>query len=305
MTGDKPRISPAPPKAPAPRIAPAPPVRRPADGDAPLAILVDYDGTIAITDVGDTVMADHVTAEWEPIVAAYDAGLVGSRRTMLAEVALLRATEAELLATAAAQPHDRGFAPFVGLARSAGIPVEIVSDGFGFFIPAATERLGLADLPIVTATTTFDGDRASMEFPNGHPSCFVCGTCKRQRVLAHQAAGRAVVFIGDGESDRYAAGYADVVFAKSSLVRLCLEYGWPFHRWTEFAEIERWLADVLTEWLRDPTSLVGPVVRPFFCGPEAWGDGREDPPPQSMSTADTPNPARRRQNIVRRSAGGR
>jgi 2-hydroxy-3-keto-5-methylthiopentenyl-1-phosphate phosphatase len=197
-------------------------------------------------------------------------------------VAMLRATEAELMATAAAQPHDPGFGSLVALARSAGIPVEVVSDGFGFFIPAAMERLGLADLPIVTATTTFDGDRVSMTFPNGHPTCFVCGTCKRRRVLAHQAAGRAVVFIGDGESDRYAAGYADVVFAKSSLVRLCLEYGWPFQRWTEFAEIERWLAATLAAWRRDPDSLAGPVARPFFCGPEVWGEGRDDPPPGGL-----------------------
>jgi 2-hydroxy-3-keto-5-methylthiopentenyl-1-phosphate phosphatase len=183
------------------------------------------------------------------------------------------------MATAAAQPHDPGFVSFVALARSAGIPVEIVSDGFGFFIPAAMDRLGLGDLPIVTATTTFDGDRVRMAFPNGHPTCFVCGTCKRQRVLAHKAVGRSVVFIGDGESDRYAAGYADVVFAKASLVRICLEYGWPFRRWTEFAEIERWLAQTIDAWRQEPSSLAGPAVRPFFCGPEVWGDGREDPPP--------------------------
>ena len=48
----------------------------------------------------------------------------------------------------------------------------------------------------------------------------------------------AVVFIGDGESDRYAAGYSDIVFAKRSLVRICLEAGWPFQRWTEFREID-------------------------------------------------------------------
>jgi 2-hydroxy-3-keto-5-methylthiopentenyl-1-phosphate phosphatase len=260
-------------------IAPVGPIPPLADGQVPLAILVDYDGTIAITDVGDTVMADHVTADWEPMVAAYDAGRAGSRKTMLAEIAMLRATEDELMATAAAQPHDPGFASFAGLARSVGIPVEIVSDGFGFFIPAAMERLGLADLPIVTATTTFDGDRARMEFSNGHPTCFVCGTCKRQRVLAHQVAGRSVVFIGDGESDRYAAGYSDVVFAKSLLARLCIDNGWPFHRWTEFVEIERWLAETITAWRADPASLPGPVARPFFCGPEVWGEGREDPPP--------------------------
>ena len=153
-----------------------------------------------------------------------------------------------------------------------------MSDGFGFFIAPALERLGVGDLPIVTAVTTFSGRSARIEFPNGHPSCFVCGTCKRNRVLAHQAAGRAVVFIGDGESDRYAAGYADVVFAKRALVRLCIESGWPFERFTEFSEIDAWLIDMLAAFRTDPAGLPGPRSRPLFCGPEAWGPDRWDPP---------------------------
>jgi 2-hydroxy-3-keto-5-methylthiopentenyl-1-phosphate phosphatase len=260
-------------------ILSAPPVQPLASGAAPLAILLDYDGTVAQTDVGDTVMAEHVNADWEPIAAAYDEGRIGSRRAMEAELALLRATEADLMATAALQPHDPGLDPLVRRANEVGIPVEIVSDGFAFYIPAALASLGLAELSIVAASTTFAGDRARIDFPNGHPSCFVCGTCKRQRVLAHQAAGRSVVFVGDGESDRYAAGYADVVFAKRALVRICIEAGWPFHRWTELSEVEAWLATTLDAWHADPSTLPRPVARPYFCGPEVWGEGREDPPP--------------------------
>jgi 2-hydroxy-3-keto-5-methylthiopentenyl-1-phosphate phosphatase len=259
-------------------IAPAPPVLPLQPGAAPLAILLDYDGTVARTDVGDTVMADHVTADWEPIVTAYEEGRIGSRQTMIAELDLLRATEAELMATAAAQPHDPGVARLARRAEAERIPVEIVSDAIGFYIPDAMAALGLGDLPVVAASTTFAGDRAGIAFPNGHPACFVCGTCKRQRVLAHQAAGRAVVFVGDGESDRYAAGYADVVFAKRSLVRICIEAGWAFRRWTELREVDAWLADVVEAWRLDPGCLPGPVARPFFCGPEVWGEGRTDPP---------------------------
>ena len=58
----------------------APPIPPLAPDAPPLAILVDYDGTIALTDVSDTVMAEHVPGVWEAEVAAYDAGQVGSRR---------------------------------------------------------------------------------------------------------------------------------------------------------------------------------------------------------------------------------
>ena len=114
----------------------------------------------------------------------------------------------------------------------------------------------------------------------------MCGTCKRLRVLAHRAAGRQVVFIGDGQSDRYAAGYSDTVFAKRSLVQICVEAGWPFERWTRFGEIESWLATTLDAWRADPASLPGipsgtPPPHGYFCGPEVWGDGLEDPPPDA------------------------
>jgi 2-hydroxy-3-keto-5-methylthiopentenyl-1-phosphate phosphatase len=266
---------------------PPPPVPPPLGaGELPLAILIDYDGTISLTDVTDTVMAEHVPGVWEEASALYDAGGMGSRRLMAWEIELIDADPAALLAAAARQPHDPGFVPFVRLAQAAGIPIEIVSDGFGFFIEPALAALGVPELPVVTARTTFQGRRASIEFPNGHPACFVCGTCKRARVLAYRAAGRRVLFIGDGESDRYAGGYSDIVFAKRSLERICLEAGWPFHRWTAFSEIEAWLADLLTTWRADPTTLTPvtagePPPNGYFCGPEAWGEGLVDPPPDS------------------------
>jgi 2-hydroxy-3-keto-5-methylthiopentenyl-1-phosphate phosphatase len=259
----------------------APPVPPLGPGEPPLAILVDYDGTIALTDVSDMVMATHVPGVWEAEAAAYDAGQVGSRRLMELEMSLVDVPSADLLATAAAQPHDPGFVPFVRRAQAARVPVEIVSDGFGFFIEPALEALGVGELPVITARTTFDGRRATISFPNGNPSCFVCGTCKRDRVLAHQAAGRAVVFVGDGESDRYAAGYADIVWAKRSLVGICLEAGWTFRRWTAFAEIDVWLEEVLATWRTDAATSPGPQARPFFCGPEVWGEGLVDPPPSA------------------------
>jgi 2-hydroxy-3-keto-5-methylthiopentenyl-1-phosphate phosphatase len=230
-------------------------------------------------------MAEVAPSGWEDATADYDAGLIGSRRLMEWEVGLWPNDPSRLLELAARQPHDPGFVPLVRRAQAARIPVEVVSDGFGFFIEAALARLGVSDVPVVTASTTFDGETRSIAFPNGHPACFVCGTCKRNRVLAHQAAGRAVVFVGDGESDRYAAGYSDVVFAKRSLVQLCLANGWPFERWTELAEVDRWLADTIDDWRANPASLPCPTPKPFFCGPEVWGEGRSDP----VSTSQRPD----------------
>ena len=87
----------------------APPIRPLRPGEPPLAILVDYDGTIALTDVSDTVMAEHVPGIWEAEAAAYDAGLMGSRRLMTWEMAQVDADPA------GAVRDGRGPAPRSGL----------------------------------------------------------------------------------------------------------------------------------------------------------------------------------------------
>ena len=107
--------------------SPVPPL---VPGEPPLAILIDYDGTVALTDVSDTIMAEHVHV-WEAEVAAYDAGLLGSRRLMEREVAMISVPADDLLATAAKQPHDDGFA------RSSGAPERPGS-------PSRSSRMGSA-----------------------------------------------------------------------------------------------------------------------------------------------------------------
>src|SRR3954454_22362788 len=118
-------------------VGPPAPVPSREPGQPPIALLVDYDGTTAQTDVSDALMAEFVNADWEAHVAAYDAGIVGSRRLMARAGGLITTGPALLRAEAAAQPHDETFVPFAEAARDAGLPVEVVSDGFGFFIEPA------------------------------------------------------------------------------------------------------------------------------------------------------------------------
>jgi 2-hydroxy-3-keto-5-methylthiopentenyl-1-phosphate phosphatase len=255
---------------------PVPPLR---PGQPPLAILVDYDGTIAQTDVADQILMRYIGEQYVQDDAAYTAGLAGSRTLYTSQVKLLPGAPDEVEALANAQPVDTTFAPFVTRALDLEVPLEVVSDGFGFYIEPALARMGVPKIPVITARTTFDGQLAAMEFPFGHPDCLVCGTCKRQRVLAHQAAGRTVVLVGDGVSDRYAAAFSDLIFAKPPLSNMCRTEGWAFTAWDNFAELEAWLARAVADWRVDPSSLPRHRTRPFICGPEAWGPGRTDPPP--------------------------
>jgi len=241
-------------------------------GQPPIAVLVDFDGTIAHGDVTAAVMTANLAPgrelPWEE----------GSRLTwpdMMRQAAdRFPAEPARLLAAAARVPLDATFTALAARASVARVAMEVVSDGFGFFIGPALERLGAAWVPIASGDTRFGPARTRVEFPFGNPGCHVCGTCKRNRVLAHQAAGRRVAFVGDGESDRYAAGYADVVFAKDGLVEICEASGVAYRPWASFADVTAWLDEQLAAFSRDPAVLPAPVSRPLFCGPEIWGPQR-------------------------------
>jgi 2-hydroxy-3-keto-5-methylthiopentenyl-1-phosphate phosphatase len=260
----------------------------PADA-APVSFLVDYDGTISLVDVGDELLvrfvADRATLAEKD--RQYDEARLGSRELMLWDLSVLPEDAQLLRSTAASLPQDETFPRLVDVCRSHRAEIEVVSDGFGFHVEPNLARLGLEDLPVATNETRLDGPERGMTFPYGHPACFVCGTCKRERVRIRQLAGRVVVFVGDGTSDRFAAAHADVVFAKRSLARICAAEGWPFHSWDTFDEIAAWAErafadgtlpashEAMPEW----RARHAPTQRPFICGPEVWGPGRTTPGP--------------------------
>ena len=264
---------------------------------APVSVLVDYDGTVSRQDVGTVLLAEHALVD-QAVVAAkdadYDAGRWGSRDLMQWDMEVLPRDGALLRSSAAGIPQDETFVSFVAAVRDAGAAIEIVSDGLGFYVASNLARLdpALADLAVATNDNDVDGD-GRLSFPYGHPACFVCGTCKRERVRAHEADGRVVIFIGDGTSDRYAAHHADIVWAKDSLLRWGEATSRDFRAWDRFAEIRTWFVEALADGGLPATAADLPAwrathrpLRPdFVCGPEAWGPGRLVPRPLDLRVA--------------------
>lgn len=264
-------------------MAAAHPIPRFDPDGAPISLLVDFDGTISLHDVGDTLLARHAPdpAEVARIDRLYDEGRVGSRELVAWDIEVLPSDPDLLLREATAIPMDETFTDLVRTVRDIGGAVEIVSDGIGFHVEPMLARLGLSDLPVATNATEPGRGGAGVTFPYGHPACFVCGTCKRERVRRHQEAGRAVVFVGDGTSDRYAAHHADVVLAKASLAAWCQAEQVPYEPWRRLADVADWIASALTDGRlpADRAAYLDWAARyranevAFICGPESSGVG--------------------------------
>lgn len=179
---------------------------------------------------------------------------------------MLTGTREEMLAFVLEHcPMDPTFVPFVGWLRDRAVPLTVVSDGSAFHIEPMLAAAGLADIPVITNEFGFGRDErfAKLAFPNAHPECIGCGTCKMLAVTNAQAAtGMPVAFIGDGVSDRFAALYADVVFAKRELPAYCESAGVPYRPWTNFDDVRSWL-----ESGEVPPGALAPIVCPGWTLP--------------------------------------
>ena len=250
---------------------------------APISVLVDFDGTISLADVGDALLARLAPdkAEVARLDRLYDEGRVGSRELITWDMEVLPRDPSLLLREATAIHMDPTFPDLVRTVRDVGGAVEIVSDGIGFHVEPMLARIGLSDLPVATNASQLGRGGAGVSVPYGHPACLVCGTCKRERVRRHQEAGRAVVFVGDGTSDRYAAHHADMVFAKASLAAWCQAENVPYEPWSRLSEVADWIATALDDGRLPASEAAFPewatrhraTVVAFICGPEATGTG--------------------------------
>jgi 2,3-diketo-5-methylthio-1-phosphopentane phosphatase len=287
-------------------IAALDPPRFPPDG-APLSVLVDFDGTISLEDVGDALLArfapdQAAVAEMDRL---YHEGEVGSRDLMRWDMDVLPADAGLLIRAATEIGLDGSFRELVTVVEDVGGAVEVVSDGLGFHIGPLLDTIGLGRIAVATNLAVPGRGGEAVAFPYGHPACSVCGTCKRERVRAHRNAGRAVVFVGDGASDRYAAHHADVVFAKGALAAYCEGAHLPFVGWRQLGDVASWVRAALADG-RLPASRAGfeawagerrSEPERFICGPEAPRAGRlglaligADAPDEDRPTRALPQP---------------
>jgi 2-hydroxy-3-keto-5-methylthiopentenyl-1-phosphate phosphatase len=203
------------------------------------AVLVDFDGTACAHDVAFHLLQEFGRDGWEPYDDAIDAGTIGLREGIRAQAALLDADDMTLLRFALDHCRmDPTFRPFVEWCSEQGVPVTLVSDGFGFYIEPLLRAHGIDGVDVITNSWGRDDEGLpGLAFANGHPSCVGCGTCKMQAVVTARDALGPVAFVGDGSSDRFGALYADVVFAKDHLATTCARDGVPFVSWTTFDDV--------------------------------------------------------------------
>jgi 2-hydroxy-3-keto-5-methylthiopentenyl-1-phosphate phosphatase len=218
------------------------------------ALVIDFDGTICPQDVSEKILQEFAPPEWWEIDLEFQRGEIGSRECLVRQGALLSGSRESILEFALNRFNlEPSFGPFVEWARGNEMDVAVASDGFGFYVEPMLRAAGIEGVTVYTnETATRDGQPPRFSFPNAHPICVGCGTCKMLVVLRSRERFGPVAFVGEGHSDRYGALYSDLVFAKKHLVDICEQDGIAFKGWETFDDVRM--------GLEEATVLPGPVA---------------------------------------------
>ncbi|WP_339532073.1 MtnX-like HAD-IB family phosphatase [Pseudomonas mucidolens] len=205
-------------------------------------IVCDFDGTITPTDVIDNILQRFAGPEWETIEQQWLDGQIGSRECLSRQLALVKATPAELLACFDSVEIDPDFPDFVDHVIDLGASIEVVSDGIEQGIARILSRNYVTLLPILAnRLRQVDQHSWRIDFPHASDACRAAsGNCKCKSTSRHSR----VLVIGDGQSDMCVAATADFVFAKGRLAEYCERNQIPYARFDSFAELPVLLASL-------------------------------------------------------------
>ena len=210
----------------------------------------DFDGTIAVHDVGARMFRTFGGREAEETVLEYLSGAINARECFVRECrAVPHLTKEEFLKFVDQFELDPGFPRFVEFCEGRGIPVTVVSDGFDLYVRRLLESNGLGRLMSIANHVEFvesEGrSRMVPSFPYRDAECDQCANCKRNHLLTLSADDDIIVYIGDGFSDRCPVRYADIVFAKRSLITYCQGQNITYHAFQTFDDVRQRLESLV------------------------------------------------------------
>ena len=193
-----------------------------------LALLLDFDGTVTGADIGSALIRKFGAEGWDRGIRRYDAGEIGVRELLEWETRHLPVSRlGDMRQFAVERATIRpGLRELTDYARRNEIYVEVVSNGWEFYIREVLHRSGFDDLKSCSPVAFFGaGQFAELRYEDGIEVCSITGLCKCERVRLRQREGRSVMYVGDGISDICVAGEADCLMARRELADHCDKKG--------------------------------------------------------------------------------
>lgn len=207
---------------------------------APLLIAVDFDGTITLRDTLHVIVDAHGRrGAWDELQPDLRSGRITVEQAMQQQFSTVTASHDEVAALIRSDVGVReGFTDLVAHAADEGHRLVVMSAGFRSVIDLVLGDIGLGHLEVVANDAVFSAEGCQLVWgPDRGDVCVLCDRrCKRHAIrMRHR--GEAIVYVGDGISDRCASQMADVVFARDDLAEHLSGCGVAFTPYEDFHEV--------------------------------------------------------------------
>jgi 2-hydroxy-3-keto-5-methylthiopentenyl-1-phosphate phosphatase len=191
-----------------------------------IAVQIDFDGTVTIEDVSFLLLDKYAGSPWRQYLKEYNSGKISVgafNKKVFGMVKADRKTMTEFVLTSERVKIRPGFKEFLEYCFKNKFKTIVVSNGLIFYIEAIIKNLGidsLKGLEIFASQNEFHPGGMNVAYigPDGKE----LGTgFKESYTKMLIKKGYDVVYIGDGNSDIYAARKAKYVFATDQLLKRC------------------------------------------------------------------------------------
>jgi len=204
---------------------------------------IDFDGTISQQDICCAMVTKFAREGWEEINHQWETGTLSTEECAQLTLELMDVEPEHLDNFFAKMDIDKSFIDFISWAEQQQYPISILSDGYDNYIEKILSRYGFK-IPYYANHLEYEqGWR--IKCLHRDKDCQKCGVCKTELMQELMQPGYISIYIGDGYSDLCPAEYADIVFAKDSLARLCREKGILFHQYSDFYDIQNKVQEII------------------------------------------------------------
>lgn len=210
----------------------------------PTTVVLDFDGTVTTADVGDEICERFADPSWRDLDRLWEEKRISLPDAQAGMWSLVSGSRDEILAYARRIGTLRpGLDALLDACR--GSELVLASGGFDFYIEAILGEQRLTRFAAVYSNVGLvESGGVKVKFPHRERlGCGLCAVCKGRICDERRAAGRRVVFVGDGTSDCCAVGRADLLFAVrgSKLAAACRVAATPAVEFDTLDEVARQL----------------------------------------------------------------
>lgn len=189
--------------------------------DTKTMIQCDFDGTVTEKDVSFMMLDAYADGDWRQLLRDYQEGRISVGRFNMGAFAMVKADRESMLRVFKGNIAMRpGFVEMVDYCRARGFRFVIVSNGLDFYIKDIMDEIGLGDIEIFSARTSFQTDSVQVQYigPDGNE---LDDNFKGAYVDTFLAEGYRIIYMGNGASDIAPATQCHHIFATGTLLEHC------------------------------------------------------------------------------------